>query len=251
MDGVIHGTEPLNDKFGSGDSSVFSGNRTIRAPSIELHPDLKANTRQRMDGMRLLSLLPENLIPVVFFDPQYRGILEKMKYGNEGKTRGWERASLRQMSEDEITAFIREINRILIPSGHLFLWIDKFHLCQGIPGWTAGTELLTVDMITWNKMQFGMGYRTRRTGEHLLVLQRKPKRAKGVWKVHDIRDVWEEKAKRGGDHTHRKPVELQTRLISAVSNQGDIVVDPAAGSFSVMEAAAKAGRNFLGCDIVG
>ena len=72
-----------------------------------------------------------------------------------------------------------------------------------------------------------------------------------MWQDHEIRDVWEEKVKRGGGHTHRKPVELQTRLITAVSNEGDVIVDPAAGSFLVMEAAVRAGRIFLGCDING
>ena len=31
----------------------------------------------------------------------------------------------------------------------------------------------------------------------------------------------------------------------------DIVIDPAAGSFSVMEACRHTGRRFLGCDING
>ena len=251
MAGVVSGSEPAHDVLGSGESRVFSGTRTIQSPSIALHPDLKTNTRLRMNGMRLLSMLPENSFPVVFFDPQYRGILDKMKYGNVGESRGWGRVNLRQMSEDDIAAFIKEIDRILAPSGHLFLWVDKFHLCQGISGWISGTKVEIVDMITWNKKHIGMGYRSRRTAEYLLVLQRMPKRAKGAWKDRAIPDVWDEKVGRSSGHAHRKPAELQTRLISAVSNEGDIVVDPAAGSFSVMESAVRAGRTFLGCDING
>ena len=49
-----------------------------------------------------------------------------------------------------------------------------------------------------------------------------------------------------GEHTHRKPLDLQGELISAVSDADDIVIDPAAGSFSVMEACKLRGRNFLG-----
>ena len=52
-------------------------------------------------------------------------------------------------------------------------------------------------------------------------------------------------------HAHAKPVGLQARLIESVTNPGDVVVDPAAGSFSVMEACAQTSRKFLGCDIVG
>ena len=96
-----------------------------------------------------------------------------------------------------------------------------------------------------------MGYRTRRRSEHLLVLQKPPRRAKGVWKRHDIPDVWQEPAQRGGGGVHPKPVGLQGALIEAVSNPGDTVVDPAAGSFSVLDACRAHGRDFVGCDING
>jgi site-specific DNA-methyltransferase (adenine-specific) len=38
-------------------------------------------------------------------------------------------------------------------------------------------------------------------------------------------------------------------LIGAVTQPGDLVVDPAAGSFVVMRAADQLGRNFIGCDL--
>jgi len=55
----------------------------------------------------------------------------------------------------------------------------------------------------------------------------------------------------GNGHPHRKPVGLQSELIAAVSNEGDIVIDPAAGDFSVLEAARQRGRNFTGRDLNG
>ena len=203
-----------------------------------------------MDGLVFLSLLPEATIPVAFLDPQYRGVLEKLKYGNEGELRGKRRASLIQMSEETIVDFIRGIDRALLPSGHLFLWIDKFHLCQDFHGWFDGTGLEVVDLVTWDKGTFGMGYRTRRRAEYCVVLQKKPRRAKGVWKVHNITDIVLEKVDRKA-HPHAKPVELQAALMSAVSNESDFVIDPAAGAFTVLEAARRCGRRFLGCDIEG
>ena len=73
-----------------------------------------------MDGLNLLKALEENSINTVFFDPQYRGVLDKMNYGNEGE-RQIQRSKLIQMSEKKITLFIKEINRVLKPSSHLFL----------------------------------------------------------------------------------------------------------------------------------
>lgn len=230
--------------------SVYSTDRDLISPAIALPPGLQFNARLRMDGVRFLDSLPSDAIPIAFFDPQYRGVLDKLKYGNEGQNRGRARSSLEQMSAQLIGEFIRGISSTLIPSGHLFLWMDKFHLCTGFSDWLTGTQLEVVDMITWDKGRIGMGYRTRRTAEYLVILQKQPRKAKGVWKIHTIPDVWREQVQRKG-HTHKKPVELQAKLIEAVSNIGDIVIDPAAGSFSVMDACLLSDRFFLGCDLNG
>ncbi len=231
-------------------SNVFSSVRNIQTPSIDLPDFLKHNTRLKMDGLKFLSHLPVESIPIAFLDPQYRGVLDKMNYGNEGKSREKRRCSLMQMSEKLIAQFIQGIDKVLIPSGHLFLWVDKFHLCQGFKTWLDDTQLEIVDLIVWNKDRFGMGYRTRRVCEYCVVLQKHPKKAKGVWKIHNIRDVWLERTNTK-EHPHQKPIGLQSELIAAVSNEGDYVIDPAAGSFSVMEAALLKGRNFIGCDLEG
>ena len=229
-------------------ASVFSNAREVVAPTVTLPDGLELNTRLQMDGLKLLSALDEEVSPVVFFDPQYRGVLDKLNYGNEGKNRGKARASLEQMDDKKIGAFVKAIDRVLIPSGHLFLWTDKYHLCTDFSGWMNGTNLDVVDMITWNKSKMGMGYRSRRCSEHLLVLQKLPRRAKGVWKIHNIPDVWTEKAPKG---THAKPLDLQAELIESTSNPNDLIIDPCAGTFTVMEASAMRGRNFLGCDLNG
>ena len=156
------------------------------------------------------------------------------------------------MTDDVIQSFVAEIERVLLPSGHLMLWVDKYMLCNGIQGLLVGSNLEIVDLITWNKDRMGMGYRSRRFGEHLVIMQKPPKRAKGVWHIHDIPDVWTEKIENGErNHTHAKPLGLQKRLIEAVTNKGDIVVDPAAGGYSVLTAAIAVDRHFLGCDILG
>lgn len=217
------------------------------APGARREPRL--NVPATMDGRDLLASLEASSIAACFLDPQYRGVLDKLRYGNEGVLRGQRRAALPQMGEDVIREFIRGIDRVLRPSGHLFLWIDKYHLCTGVSGWMADTALAIVDMVTWHKERIGMGYRTRRTSEHLIVLQKRPVRAKGVWTRHDIPDVWTERPARRA-HAHAKPVALQAALIEAVTAPGDLVLDPAAGSFSVLAAAASAGRDFVGCDVV-
>lgn len=231
-------------------NNVFSNVRSIIQPPLELADGLKLNTKQQIDGLQLLKMIDDKSIPLVFFDPQYRTILDKQSYGNEGESRQKARTDLPQMNEKIIKQFIKEIERILIPSGHLMLWVDKFIICSGIHILLEGSSLQLVDMITWNKDRMGMGYRTRRFSEYLIVFQKLPVRAKGVWRIHDIPDVWTERIENGDkNHTHFKPIKLQKRLIEAVTNKGDVIVDPAAGGYSVMRAANEVERNFLGCDI--
>ena len=208
------------------------------------------NKRLKMDGLELLNHIPDRTIKACFFDPQYRGILDKQKYGNEGRGKEKRRIALPQMSENMIEEFIQKISDSLVLSGHLFLWIDKFHLCEGVRHWFASTELKIVDLITWEKHKIGMGYRSRRKSEYLMILQKKPTRVKDVWKSHNIPDVWEEKVNTKL-HPHAKPINLQTALINSISDQKDIILDPAMGSGSILQACTETNRVFIGSDING
>src|SRR6185436_14225956 len=198
--------------------SVFSGTRTVsgQGPSSVLLAEIQAlcDTRNECDGLLLLKKLPNNAIPLAFFDPQYRGVLDKLRYGNEGqRQRG--RATLTQMSLETIREFLQELARVIIPSGHVMLWVDKFHFVDGIKPWIADLPMSTVDAMTWDKGRMGMGYRTRRRAEYLLVLQKEPTRAKGVWTAHDIPDIWLEKVEK--KHPHAKPELLHAALIEATT----------------------------------
>ena len=203
------------------------------------------------DGHALMGNISPSAAALVFFDPQYRSLLDAMKYGNEGKgARLDARVKLPQMSDAYIRSICDEAVDILRPSGHLMLWVDKYLL---IEGWRhiVPDALKSVDMITWDKERIGMGYRTRRRTEYLIVLQNLPKRAKGVWTRHDIPDNWRERVPRAtqGGHPHQKPLGLIKAVIEAATEPGDLVVDPAAGSFAVEEACKQLGRASLCADL--
>jgi site-specific DNA-methyltransferase (adenine-specific) len=89
-------------------------------PNIFKTKKLSFNSKLKIDGLNLLKSLKDSSVNAVFFDPQYRGVLDKMNYGNEGE-RQIERSKLPQMSERKITSFVKEINRVLKSSSHLFL----------------------------------------------------------------------------------------------------------------------------------
>ena len=203
------------------------------------------NIPQHGDALSLLRSLPDRCAPLVFFDPQYRGVLDMLKYGNEGaRQRG--RFNLPAMTNTYIDMCCREAARVLTPSGYLLRWTDTFHLCEG--DHLRITELKCVDLIAWDSLRLGNGYRSRRRGDYLLVVQKQPLAAKNTWHDHGICNRWAEKIDRR-IHPHVKPIGLVARLIGAVTKPGDLVVDPAAGSFVVMRAARQLGREFVGCDL--
>lgn len=244
------GAASKSSRHGSRTKTVFSSARTIHAPKLTLPTSLKLDKPLKMDGLRMLRKVPNESIPAAFFDPQYRGVYEYMKYGNEKTSRNCGRVLIPQMDDKLICEFVERLGEVIMPSGHLFLWVDKFHLCTNYRNWFCSSALQVVDMMTWSKEKIGLGYRTRHMTEFLVVLQKHPTRAKNVWRLRDIPDLWKEKVAVPSKYNHPKPIRLQARLIEAVTNKGDVVVDPAAGTFSVMAACQQTGRRFLGCDLV-
>jgi site-specific DNA-methyltransferase (adenine-specific) len=204
-------------------------------------------------GLALLRSLASDSTAIIFFDPEFRELLDRLRFGNEGVDRQQERAALPQMSESLIAQFGEEIRRVLMPSAYCCRWTDKYALAEGKAGITG---LKIVDWLVWDTRRFGMGNRTRHRGEILAFLQKEPtftRRKKGLvrpWRsMPSIPDVWTEKIEHRR-HVHQKPVRLLRALIEAMTLPGDTVVDPAAGSFVVMDAAHTCGRRFLGTDLI-
>ena len=142
------------------------------------------NVAQRGDALELLRSLPELCTRLVFFDPQHRGNLDKLKYGNEG-SRQIERCKLPQMSSEHIEAVCHEITRVLMPSGYRVHWMNAFQIGEGYHLRVAGA-LQLVDLIAWDNQRLGMGGRSRRRGDYLVVFQKPPIKAKATWRDHEI-----------------------------------------------------------------
>jgi site-specific DNA-methyltransferase (adenine-specific) len=207
------------------------------------------NTPQAGDALALLQSLSDSCTRLGFFDPQHRDNLDKLKYGNEG-ARQRERSKLPQMSSEYIDACCREFARVLMPSSYLMQWMNAFQLGTGVHLRIAGV-LQVVDIIAWDNLRIGMNRRSRRRGDYLVALQKPPLKARATWRTKPtIPDRWPEKIiKPRSQHPHIKPIGLISALIEAITSPGDLVVDPAAGSFVVMHAARQLGREFLGCDL--
>lgn len=65
-----------------------------------------------------------------------------------------------------------------------------------------------------------------------------------VWEIGVIAPVSKERT----GYPSQKPEALLTRLVEALSDPGDVVLDPYMGSGTTLAVAAKLGRTFVGCD---
>jgi hypothetical protein len=71
------------------------------------------------------------------------------------------------------------------------------------------------------------------------------KQMKSVWEIRPP-EQWE---KRFGKHPTQKPVALLERILLASTNEGDLVLDPFAGSGTTLLAAFRLRREALGCEL--
>lgn len=79
-------------------NGVFSNVRTMKCPPLAVPSALTLNERIKMDGLELLGMLEDNKIPTAFFDPQFRGVYDKMK---------WQRGHEPQSCPGEAAANVR------------------------------------------------------------------------------------------------------------------------------------------------
>lgn len=217
----------------------------------ELPTEFSFNQPQVMNGYHLLRSLADDSVDLVILDPEYRSVLDAMNYGNEG-SRQKARAEQKETSDFMISRFVHEAGRVLKPSAHFCLWIDKFILGTGqhVKFMEFAVSCQVVDILHWNKLKPGMGRRTRYKSEYVIIAQKKPIQTKGVWKDRSFADCYSELPQKWR-HAHAKPIGLTKRLIEAMTDPGAIVVDPCAGGYGVLEACKATGRTFLGCDLVG
>jgi len=190
----------------------------------------------------MLKSLDNKSVSLVFFDPQYEkaGSVMFVDY------------PLHFQSENQIIVILKEIERILKPSGFCLLWVNKEVLkSDRVQNWLIKTTKLNiVDFLVWLKRKIGMGSYFRSSGEYAWLLQKNPTNSK-KFTNRCIPNIWKEDmigvAKR--KHPHQKPYFLIRTLIEATTKEEELVVDPCAGSFVVLDACQQTNRNFLGVDL--
>ena len=201
------------------------------------------NTKQNGEALELLNSCENDSASLVFLDPQYEPVKNVLSVDYP----------LHSQSDYQILRILEQIERILKPSAFCLLWVNKTLLGNDrIPLWLLKTpSLKIVDFLVWHKKNsLGLGNWLRSNAEFCFLLQKYPQKGK-VFKNRSFGNVWEENvlspSKR--KHPHQKPRELLKALIETTTNEGDLIIDPCAGSFIVLEICQELNRNYLGVDL--
>ena len=205
------------------------------------------------DAISFLKSIPSNSIDLIVTDPAYSGMNNKLqlgkgrivgKYSDKGKENGKWFGEFED-SEENYSNFLIECKRVLKKStGHIYIMFDSYSLLS--LGNIVRKYFEVKNLITWDKVNIGMGHYFRRRHEYIIFATNGNTR-----KIlnRSFPDVWRFKRIHNSEYPTQKPVEVFQAMIHASTEKGFTVCDPFLGSASSAIAAIKNNCNFIGCDI--
>lgn len=251
----------LADKFvakKSGDTHFHLEEVNVR----QLPPDIKIEANAIMpsralvyhqDVIEFLSGLPSESVDLIVTDPAYSGMNQHLKlgkgrivgeYGQKGCQGKWF-AEFHDTPEN-YRLFLEQCKRVLKPDRHIFIMFDSYTMLT--LGAVVREYFNVKNVITWDKVNIGMGHYFRRQTEFILFA------CKGKRPIsrRDIPDIWKIKRLHRAPYPTQKPVELFEAMIASSKSKDDaefVVCDPFVGSGSAAIAALRQGVRFVGSDI--
>jgi site-specific DNA-methyltransferase (adenine-specific) len=223
-----------------------------RDEKISVDNDLREIRVERRDCIQFLKSLPDNSVDVLTTDPAYSGMNNKLKlghgrivgkYNDKGQENGKWFSEFHDTPEN-YSYFLSEVKRVLKPTGHLYIMFDSFSLLTLGP---IVREYFDVkNLISWDKINMGMGHYYRRRHEFIMFATNGNNRH---IKNRSFPDVWRIKRIHSAKYPTQKPIELFEIMLSASAEPGFTICDPFLGSGSAAIAAIKSDCNFVGCDI--
>lgn len=205
------------------------------------------------DAISFLKKLPSNSVDIIATDPAYSGMNNKLqlgkgrivgKYSDKGTEDGKWFGEFED-SEENYSLFLTECQRVLKKStGHIYIMFDSYSLLT--LGNIVRNYFEVKNLITWDKVNIGMGHYFRRRHEYIIFATNGNTR-----KIRNRKfpDVWRFKRIHNSKYPTQKPVEVFQAMIHASSEKDFTVCDPFTGSASSAIAAIKNNCKFVGCDI--
>lgn len=206
------------------------------------------------DNRLVYEALPDNCIDLIITDPPYKDYQSNRPVAHE-------KVKKINVADFDLPFFIEQSSRVLKPGAHFYCWCDhltfpgivmEMNAQRGRWKMENGTKepqhyLTYKNMLVWVKNNHGSGdLKGNYAPQHELVIfgvkgdRGRPLNGKRLSNIFDARKV----PNHYFNHGTVKPVEILKKFIEASSNEGDVVMDPYAGTMGVGEA-VNSGRKFV------
>lgn len=212
------------------------------------------NIVQEGDGLELLRDLKDEVAQLVIFDPQYRDPVDTTdkKFYRDLKALP---PTINQ-NQEKIKEFCQQIERVLKKAGWLLIWINQRILLDGnFRDWIP-SNLAIKWVLVWIKGEGSQLYKVMgqtqnhfiHTEEYCLVIRKKPFKSPVLKKR--TTNIFNHLVSQSNRHNcHMKPLEMTKSIIEQLTQEGDLIIDPCAGSFVSLRACQNLKRDFLGTDL--
>lgn len=210
-------------------------------------------TIQKNDAILFLQSLHDESVDLIATDPAYSGMNQHLMLG-KGRIVGTYKDKGKKDAKwfgefhdtpENYSVFLDECSRVLKPNNHIFIMFDSYSLISLAP--IVREKFEVKNLITWDKVHFGMGHYFRRQSEQIIFASK----GKKPITSRAIPDVWKFRRIKPALYPTQKPVEVFRAMIasSIEPNSDAVVVDPFMGSGSCAVAALQHGVKFIGCDV--
>ena len=221
----------------------------------------------RGDCMSIMASLPEQSVDLIFADPPYflsnDGITcqsGKMVSVNKG---AWDKSKGAEANHRFNREWLAACQRLLKPNGSI--WVSgTSHVIHSVGFAMQELDFKILNDISWVKPNpppnLSCRYFTHATETILWAAKNKKSRHTFNYSLmkeenggKQMKSVWQflpprREEKRFGKHPAQKPLALLDRIVRASSNEGDVVLDPFAGSGTTVVAALRCFRMALGIE---
>lgn len=214
---------------------------------------IETNVIHLGDCVQGLKTLPDECIDLVVSDPPYR-TTPRGCAGNSGGMMQKElnkKGKVFQFNNIEIEDYLHELYRVLKDGTHCYLMCNHVNLVHFLKV-IDESKFHFIKCLIWNKLRPLMGTKYMNSFEYILFLSKGTSKNVNDCGISDILSVPNIKTKDiggGNIHDSEKPIPLMEILITQSSNEGDIVLEPFAGSGSTLLACINKNRKYIGWEI--
>ena len=196
------------------------------------------------DCLEIMPTLSDKSIDMILTDIPYGNVsqcgAERAKYSGQLRKINKGAADIETF---ELRPFIEQLDRLCCGSIYIFCGIPQINEIYDYFKNERSVDYMS-RVCVWEKTN-----PTPANGQHMWLSGTEfaifAKRRKAVYNENCKSNVWKNPSGKSKVHPTEKPIELFKRLVLASSNEGDVVLDPCAGSGTTAIACLNTNRNYI------